>query len=233
MTKQGFDKHLHKRILLQLLTGIFKELNGKLAFKGGTCAYLFYKLPRISIDLDFDILKSLSDEDIDKIKKILNDLGTLEDFYNKKNTVFFLLNYKSGFPNIKVELNKRVWKNNSYKTTWFLGVAMKIADETTIFTNKIVALTDRKRPVARDFFDIYYFLKMDYSLNEDLIKERTSKNKKEYLTFLINYINKNFNRKNLLLGLGELLEVKQKEWVKKNLFKETIELIKNVKEKKY
>ena len=226
MTKKGFNKEFHKKILLQILVEIFKSIDSKVAFKGGTCAYLFYNLPRISVDLDFDILKPLNPEDIENIKKILSKFGEIRDFHEKRNTIFFLLNYGEGYPNIKIEFNRRVWKNNKYKIIWFLGIEMKIADETTIFTNKLIALGDRKNPVARDVFDVYYFLKTGFSLNEELIRERTGKNLNEFLTFLSAYIKKKFSKKNILLGLGEVLEEKQKEWVRKNLINEVLELIK-------
>ena len=227
MTKKGFDKEFHKRILLQILVEIFKSIDSKVALKGGTCAYLFYNLPRISVDLDFDILKPLNPEDIENIKKILSKFGEIRDFHKKRNTIFFLLNYGEGYPNIKIEFNRRVWKNNKYKIIWFLGIEMKIADETTIFTNKLVALGDRKNPVARDVFDVYYFLKTGFSLNEELIRERTGKNLNEFLTFLSTYIKKKFSKKNILLGLGEVLEEKQKEWIRQNLINEVLELIKS------
>ena len=226
MTKKGFNKEFHKRILLQILVDIFKTLNGKIAFKGGTCAYLFYNLPRISVDLDFDILKPLNAEDIENIKKILSKFGKIRDFHEKRNTIFFLLNYEEGYPNIKIEFNRRVWKSNKYKIIWFLGIEMKIADEKTIFTNKLIALGDRKNPVARDIFDVYYFLKTGFSLNEELIRERTGKNLNEFLTFLSAYIKKKFSKKNILLGLGEVLEEKQKEWIRQNLINEVLELFK-------
>ena len=94
-------------------------------------------------------------------------------------------------PNIKIELNKIVWENNSYKPIWFLGVEMKIVDESTLLTNKIVALSDRKMSVTRDIFDVYYFLKLGFRLNESLIKERTGKNTKDYLKSLVPFIQKN------------------------------------------
>ncbi len=227
MKKKGFDKEFHKRILLQILVEIFKSIDSKVAFKGGTCAYLFYNLPRISVDLDFDILKPLNPEDIENIKKILSKFGEIRDFHEKRNTIFFLLNYGEGYPNIKIEFNRRVWKSNKYKIIWFLGIEMKIADETTIFTNKLIALGDRKNPVARDVFDVYYFLKTGFSLNEELIRERTGKNLDDFLTFLSTYIKKKFSKKNILLGLGEVLEEKQKEWIRQNLINDVLELIKS------
>jgi len=228
MTKKGFNQELHKQILIKILIDIFKGFDEKLGFKGGTCAYLFYDLPRISLDLDFDILSPFAKEDIDIMRTMLTKHGIIKDFREKRFTIFFLLDYEKNAPNIKIELNKKVWENNIYKPIWFLGVGMKIVDESTLLTNKIVALSDRKMSVARDIFDVYYFLKLGLRLNESLIKERTGKNIKDYLKFLVPFIQKTYTPKNILQGLGEILEEKQKEWIKKELIQETIKEIKKL-----
>lgn len=221
-----FDQNLHKRILITLLVEIFKKLNKKLAFKGGTCAYLFYNLNRFSLDLDFDILDALTDKDIDNIQEILSKNGSIKDFYQKKYTIFFLLDYEKNYPNIKIEFNKRIWQNNGYKDIWFMGVKMKIVNETTLITNKLVALTERKIAMPRDLYDAYYFLNLDFPINEKLIQERTGRTKKEYLRFLVKFIQKNYTAKNILQGLGEVFDAKQKAWAKKELAAATIKEIK-------
>ncbi|HBE44330.1 MAG TPA: hypothetical protein DDW17_02460 [Deltaproteobacteria bacterium] len=228
MTKKGFNQELHKQILIKILVDIFKRFDGKLGFKGGTCAYLFYDLPRISLDLDFDILKTLTGEDIDNLKTTLERHGKIKDFMEKRYTIFSLLNYKADAPNVKIELNKRIWKNNIYKTVWFLGIEMMIVDEKTLLTNKIVAITDRNISVARDIFDVYYLLKLGFPLNERLVEERTGKSLKEHLKFLIQFIPRTYTSKNILQGLGEVLEEKQKEWAKRKLIDETVKEIKKL-----
>lgn len=222
------DLNLHKRILTTLLVEIFKKLGEKIAFKGGTCAYLFYNLNRFSFDLDFDVLKELTKEDMEKIKEVLSKNGRIRDFYQKQFTIFFLFDYEKYYPNVKIEFNKRIWQNNSYKTIWFLGQRMKIVDEATLLTNKLIALSERKIVLPRDLFDVYYFLSFDFPINEKLIKERTKKTKKEYLQFLIKFIQKNYTTKNILQGLGETLDKKQKLWAKDNLIPETIKEIEKV-----
>jgi predicted nucleotidyltransferase component of viral defense system len=219
------DLNLHKRILVTLLIEISKKLNGKIAFKGGTCAYLFYNLNRFSFDLDFDILEELKNRDIDEIREILTRNGRIKDFYQKEFTIFFLFDYGRDYPNIKIEFNKRIWGGNRHRIVWFMGQRMKIVDEATFLTNKLVALTNRKRIVSRDLFDTYYFLNLNFPINEDLIKERVRKNKKEYLEYLIDFIQRNYTPKNILQGLGEILNEKQKVWVKKELILATIEEI--------
>ncbi|PIS40107.1 MAG: hypothetical protein COT32_01530 [Candidatus Nealsonbacteria bacterium CG08_land_8_20_14_0_20_36_22] len=222
MTKGALNLQIHKQILTAILLDIFKKFNGKLGFKGGTCAYLFYNLPRASLDLDFDILTSLTESEKDNLRTVLQKHGEIKNFRDKQFTLFFLLDYQKNSPNIKIELNKRIWKNNEYNSIWFLGVEMKIVDKATMLTNKMVALSNRKQPVARDIFDVYYFLKVGFPINEKLIKERTGKNLKDYLNFLLSFIEKNYTPKNVLQGLGEVLDQKQKDWVKKELVSETI-----------
>lgn len=110
---------------------------------------------------------------------------------------------------------------------------MRIVDEEPFLTNKIVALSDRNISVARDIFDVYYLLKLGFPLNEKLIKERTGKSLKDYLKFLILFIPKTYTSKNILQGWGEVLEEKQKEWVKKELVQETVTEIKKLKNESY
>ena len=223
-----FDLNLHKRVLITLLVEIFKKLDTKIAFKGGTCAYLFYNLNRFSFDLDIDILEELDSKDIDNIKEVLLKNGEIKDFYQKQFTIFFLFDYGRHYPNVKIEFNKRIWKQNRYKIVWFMGTRMKIVDEATLLTNKLVALSKRKGAVARDLFDVYYFLNFNFPINEKLIQERTKKNKKEYLKFLIKFIQKNYTPRNVLQGLGESLDEKQKIWAKRELIPLTLKEIKKV-----
>lgn len=222
MTLQGFDTDKHRQVLTEILIEITKFLDGKVAFKGGTAAMLFYNLPRMSLDLDFDLLGELSEEEVDTLKIIIKKHGEIKEFRNKRFTLFFLLDYEKNYPNIKLEFNKRIWKNNNYETVWLLGVGIKIDDKKTMFSNKLVAISERKTIVARDLFDVHYFLKLKYPLNEELIKERTGKTLGEYLDYLKKFIVKNYSKKNVLQGLGEILDERQKDWSKDHLISETI-----------
>ena len=217
-----FDPNVHKRYLSLLLTELVKAFPEKIAFKGGTCAYFFYNLPRFSFDLDFDMLREFSVGDSDRFREVLSRHGQAKEFQDKQNTLFCLFDYGKGHPNIKVELGRRVWKNNVYKPVWFLGVPLAIADETTVLTNKLVALTDRKTAVARDLYDSWYFLKTGFSVNEALVMERTGKGLVAYLKETIGFIRKTYTTRNVLHGLGDALDEKQKAWAKDHLAIETI-----------
>jgi len=69
-------------------------------------------------------------------------------------------------------------------------------------------------------------LEKNWPINEKIIEKRTGKNLKEYLKYLINFIDKNVSERNILFGLGEILSEKQKNWVKTNLKKEVLFLLK-------
>ena len=53
-----FNREKHQLIMGQVLKDIYTDvtISPLLGFKGGTCAYFFYNLPRFSVDLDFDLL---------------------------------------------------------------------------------------------------------------------------------------------------------------------------------
>ena len=220
-----FDRERHKRYLALLLTELAKAFPEKIAFKGGTCAYFFYNLPRFSFDLDFDMIRAFKAMDVDLFREIAARHGQAKNFYDKANTLFCLFDYGKECPNIKIELNKRVWKNNVYKPVWFIGVPVSLADETTVLTNKLVALTDRKTAVARDLYDTWYFLKAGFTIHDALILERTGKDTRAYLTEVAAFIKKTYTPRNVLHGLGDTLDEKQKAWAKEHLVAETIQEI--------
>ena len=224
----GFDRNTHGRYLTALLTGIIKAVPEKTAFKGGTCAALFYDLPRFSFDLDFDIIRPFEKRDTDAVNEVLSANGRIVDEADKEYTLLYEFDYGKGTTKIKIEFNKRVWKNNRYKNDWFMGVPILLADEMTVATNKLVALSDRKSAVVRDLFDAWYFLSHGFMLNEQLLIERTGKGMSEYCAFLAGFIKKTFSRRNVLQGLGDALDDKQKAWAREYLIDETILLLEKI-----
>lgn len=111
MTQKAFGTDTHKRVLTELLVDIIKYLDSKAAFKGGTAVMMFYNLPRMSLDLDFDLLEELTEEEIDNLKIIVKQHGAIKEFRDKRFTLFFLLDYQPNYPNIKIEMNKRLLDN--------------------------------------------------------------------------------------------------------------------------
>lgn len=220
----------HKTNLTNILIDIYKDpiLSANLGFKGGTAAMLFYKLPRFSVDLDFDFVgnKSQIDIVIQKITKLLSSKYKIKDQSTKYNTLFWLISYESGQHNIKIEISTRDNSYNHYNKFPFYGVTVKMLDVKDMIAHKMVASTERTTLAYRDIFDIHYFLGTEYAseINYEVIKIRTNKDPKDFYKLLLKNIGK-INPKNILSGLGEVLTDSQKDWAKAKLLVELKGLI--------
>jgi len=221
------NQNAHRKVMFEILRDIYRsELGFYLGFKGGTMLYFFYNLDRFSVDLDFDLLDPAKEDVVlKKIEKIIKPYGAIEDIYNKNFTLFALLNYKNGERNLKIEISKRVAFNNKYEFKNLFGADIKCMVIEDAFAHKLLAATGRRAAVNRDFYDLYFFWKNGYKFNEKIIKSIAKKSGKEYLKFLRQYVKKNLNQRNVLQGIGELVSVGQKDWIKKNLKQELLNYI--------
>ncbi|MFH1453600.1 MAG: nucleotidyl transferase AbiEii/AbiGii toxin family protein [Armatimonadota bacterium] len=219
--------------MYRLLTNILRDsyLPAVLGFKGGTACYFFYGLPRFSVDLDFDIITKkedvnlISQEIYTRINSIISNEGfEIKDASLKLNTIFFLVSYEKEYQNIKIEISQRNFLNK-YEIKDFFGLSVKTMIKADLFAHKLVAATDRKNMASRDFYDIYFFFKQSWPINEDIIKLRTGKSLKNYLSELEKFIKENLLNKNILQGMGELLNETEKIWVKNNLKAELLRII--------
>jgi predicted nucleotidyltransferase component of viral defense system len=222
-----FDRNVHKTILLQILKDIYTDtsLGPILGFKGGTAANFFYDLGRFSVDLDFDLLNQ--DREIfvfEKIEKILHEYGTIKEKYRKKHTLLFVISYDEKSQNIKVEINRRVF-GSRYELKNYLGISVLLMIKEDMFAHKLVAVLERTKTANRDAYDIWHFLKNRWPINKEIIERRTGMNFKEYLGKCIAFV-ESFSDRNILSGMGELLDEKQKAWAKTHLRKETAFLLK-------
>ena len=231
------NKARHQLIMKQILEGIYKDVSlaSCLGFKGGTAAWLFYGLPRFSVDLDFDLLTddpdgSISEQVRDKIKAIMAGLGAVKKADIKRYTIFLLLSYGDADHNVKVEISRRrppFLTGDYFEFKDHLGISIRAATPAYIFAAKLAALTTRREFAARDMFDIHYFAKNRWDVDQEVLKYYVGKSLKEYLPACIKFVEK-INDNEILAGLGELLnDKKQKAWVKNNLRQETAFLLKN------
>lgn len=221
------DRRKHEIILSKILLAIYNdnELSSLLGFKGGTACYLFYNLPRFSVDLDFNLINPRRKKFVfEKLTEIISKFGKIKDARIKRNTLFLLLSYRSKAQKIKLEVSLRKFKDDNYEIKNYLGLSVLVMRRDCLAAHKIAAILDRKNIASRDLFDAYFFLKNDWSINDKIIKERTGKTTKKYLTRVAGYVqNKDID---ILQGLGELVEEKEKQWIKKNLIKELVYLLK-------
>src|SRR3989339_1111859 len=120
------DWRKHKIIIIQILKDIYQtpSISPWLGFKGGTAAYLFYGLPRYSVDLDFDLLDIEKKENVfTEVKKIVEKYGKIKDEMIKKNTILFEVSYGDLEHNVKIEISTRLVKNN-FEILNYLGIPM-------------------------------------------------------------------------------------------------------------
>lgn len=228
------NKERHNLVMGQIIIDLYKNknLSSVLGFKGGTCAYYFYGLPRFSVDLDFDLLqtdKATQKQIFEEVGKILVKHGDIKDSIIKFFTIWFLLSYGTEDHNIKVEINTRHQEKNIHEYYEFkelMGVPMLVPKPEYMFATKLTALINRKTLVMRDVFDIHYFASNNWDIDRQVVELRTGKNFKEYLRDCILVI-ENIKENELLSGIGELIDAKQKQWVKKFLKSETVALLKN------
>lgn len=229
------NREKHQLIMGQILKDIYTDISvgPLLGFKGGTCAYFFYSLPRFSVDLDFDLLVVNEENQklvFGKIVAILSKYGQIKDQYVKRFTVFSLLSYGDDDHNIKVEINVRKLLENikdHYEMKEYLGISMFVAKRDYLFASKLSTLTLRNETAMRDIYDIHYFAKSNWDISSEVIKERTSKTTKGYLADCIAFIEK-VKDNQIMQGLGELIDSeKEKAWVRNHLKADTIFMLKN------
>ena len=217
---------IHKNILIKILKDVYSDatVGPILGFKGGTAALLFYGLNRFSVDLDFDLLDTEKEDYVfDQIKKILETYGTLKEKDKKRFNLFFLLSYAEkikGARNIKVEINRRNF-GSRYEVKSYLGIPMKVMIREDMFAHKIVAMYERIGTTNRDIFDACFFLQNNWDINREIVEKRTKMSFREFLRKCVELLEEMDNR-NILAGMGELLDEKQKAWAKTKLKDEVI-----------
>ncbi|KKR96209.1 MAG: hypothetical protein UU47_C0017G0003 [candidate division TM6 bacterium GW2011_GWE2_41_16] len=220
----------HRNLLIHILKDIYSDttIAPFLGFKGGTAAYLFYNLGRFSVDLDFDLLDQTKEDIVfKKINAILHAYGTVIEARKKRYSLFFFVSYNNKIQNaynIKLEINRRNF-GSSYELKSYLGIPMKVMVLPDMVAHKLVAMHERIGKTNRDIFDVWFFLKNNWPINESIIKTRTGMSLQQFLTQCIVSLEKMSDR-GILSGIGELLDSKQKAWAKEKLRSETIFLLK-------
>lgn len=219
----ALDTAKHKNILIKILKDIYTNtgLGPVLGFKGGTAAYLFYELSRISLDLDFDLLDETKEDYVfEKIEEIAGQYGKIKESRKKRYNLFLLLSYEDDAPNIKIEINRREF-GSRYEVKSYLGISMKVMIREDMFAHKLVAMYERMGEANRDIFDVWFFAQKDWPINKEIVEKRTEMSFRDFLQKCITELEKLPNR-DILAGMGELLDAKQKDWVRAKLKNEIV-----------
>jgi len=152
----------HKNIILKILKDIYSDTSiaPYLGFKGGTAAYLFYGLSRNSVDIDLDLLEENKEKEIfDKIQKIIAKYGIITESRIKRFNLLNILSYKKGFPQIKIEINRRQF-GSRYEVKTLLGISILVMIKEDMFAHKLMAMYERIEKTSRDIFDVYFFIRI-------------------------------------------------------------------------
>lgn len=216
----------HNNILIKILKDIFSDASIApfLGFKGGTAAAMFYGLNRFSVDLDFDLLDFEKEDYIfERVKIILERYGKLKEVWKKRFNLFYILSYDDkdiNAQNVKVEINRRS-PGSHYEIELFLGISMRVMTREDMAAHKLCAMYERITKTNRDVFDVQFFLSHDWPVNEKIVEERMEMSYKEFLKKCIEIIEK-IGDWDILAGMGELLDEKQKDWVRAKLKSEVL-----------
>lgn len=218
-----FDKEKHKLIMIRILKDLYSDnsLGKILGFKGGTMAYLFYDLPRESVDLDFDLLDKSQEKIVfEKVKTIISKHGKIVESIIKKNTIFFLLDYGFDERKLKIEITRNKTETK-FEVKNYLGISMLTMNKSAMVSCKLLALATRVKMANRDIFDVWYFLKNNWEIDNEVIKSKGNSNLNKIINKAISRVEK-IKDNEVLLGLGDLLNNSTKDWVKNNLKTETL-----------
>jgi predicted nucleotidyltransferase component of viral defense system len=216
----------HKFLLAQILGDFFSSLQlaNCLGFKGGTAMMFFYDLPRFSTDLDFNLLKPEMETAVfNEAREILSKYGHIHDEAIKYFGPILVLDYEKGERKLKVEISNRQYDNH-YEIKNFFGTSIKTMTEPDMFAHKLCALLDRPSITSRDIFDSWFFMKNHVPLNKFLVETRMKMTLDIYLSECITAIEK-IPRKNMLHGLGELMDNKMKDFVRTRLKEDVLALL--------
>ena len=213
----------HKFFLLQLLKDIYSdlELANYLGLKGGTALMFFYDLPRMSVDLDFNLLNSAKEKIVyAKVREIVLKYGKIFDEAMKFYGPIIVLDYGVGERKLKVEISNRQW-DNRYEMKNLLGIHMQVMITPDMFAHKLCALLDRSEVTNRDIFDSWFFMQKQTPINRRIVETRMEMLFADYLQRCIDHLEEMSDR-GLLNGLGELMDDDMKKFVRTKLRRETI-----------
>lgn len=221
------DTTKHKSYLVRILKDIYEDvsLGNILGFKGGTALLFFYQLPRFSVDLDFHLIQpEKQDLAYQKIREIVLKYGKIHDEAIKHYGLIIVLDYGSGERKLKIEISNRPFDNH-YEIKNLFGISMKVMTQPDMFAHKVCALLDRTSFTNRDLFDCWFFMQHQTAINKQIVEERMKKPLSDYFQDCIDYL-ENLSDRNILQGLGELMNEEMKKFVKTKLRIETIALFK-------
>jgi predicted nucleotidyltransferase component of viral defense system len=217
------DINKHRIHLVRILKDIYSdlELANWLGLKGGSALMFFYDLPRFSVDLDFNLINEEREKDVfEKVRGILLKYGTINDEARKFFGLLLVLDYGSGERKLKVEISNRRF-GDRYELKDLLGIKMKVMSAPDMLAHKLCAILDRNSVANRDIFDCWFLMNKHIPVNKTIIETRMNMSMSAYLGKCVEMMESLKNR-SLLQGMGELVDIEMKNFVRMELKNEAI-----------
>lgn len=85
-----------------------------------------------------------------------------------------------------------------------------------MFAHKLMAMAERVGKTSRDIYDVWFFLKNRWPINEKIVEQRSDMKIQQLLKKCIQQLEK-MKKRNILDGLGDLLASSQKDWARAKL----------------
>jgi hypothetical protein len=223
------DASKHRFFIFQILKDIFSdiELANYLGLKGETALFLFTDFPRISIDVDFNLLDHSKEKIVmEKLRSILMQHENIFDLA----IIFFgqiiALNRGRENKKVKIEISKIEYVNN-YEIKNLLGINMPVLTLPDMLSHKLCDLSDNFA-INRTVFDSWFMMKNNTPVNRLIIETRTKMQLPDYLQKCINKL-ENMYDKDLLEDLEETVNTRMQNFIKTKLLSETIDLLQQYK----
>lgn len=172
-------EHIEKDYFQDLVLYHICKKTNQLVFKGGTCLYKLYGLPRFSEDLDFSIIGKIDSEAI--VRDVANTLGAkITDVKKMKNSLIIKLVFSGILTSrnslrIDISLSNEVFAYNvkNYVPPYIdiNPFSLRALDLKEILAEKIHAILAREK--ARDLYDLFFLLRFvepDKALIEKKLK---------------------------------------------------------------
>jgi len=210
-------------------------------FGWGTALYFFYWLPRFSVDLDFSLTQDFSSLELKNIKEGLFEYlqwhlshkgMQIKIDWTLDHSFRYIVQY-GGQKKLKVEIATKMY-DNVYEIKNLFGLSVQVMDVRFMFAHKLCALMSRYKQnnvmANRDLFDISFLLKKSIEPNNKIVQLRTNiilwkdLDVVWYFQYILLFLQKNKStlQKNILFGLGELIDHEQKVYMKNKFLDELI-----------
>ena len=222
----SIDISRHRTLLFQILKDIFSDsqIAPFVGFKGGTALMLFYGLDRFSVDLDFDLLEVDKAKQVyERLRKIAGKYGKFKDEHEKRFGFLLVLSYENDLQNIKIEVNRRQF-GSKYELKNYLGIGISTMVIEDQFAHKLMAMHERIGKTRRDLYDVWFCLSHRFPINKKIVEDRFGGTFSSCVRKCIQQV-QGVKDRDVLTGVGELLNPEQKDWARAKLKSETSALL--------